>query len=71
MTNPANASSLPIGNLPPEGFMVGSRGDKIAILAFDKEITREQALNLAAWLVALVDPLGDEFQRYFKAVCNT
>ena len=74
MTNPANAdqecAELPIGNLPPDGFMVGARGDKIAILAFGRELTREQALNLSAWLVALADPDGEEFKKYFDAVCN-
>lgn len=64
-------AKLPTGNLPPDGFMVGTRGDNITIMAFGRELTREQALNLAAWLVALTDPLGDEFQRYLEAVCNT
>ena len=62
---------LPIGNLPPEGFVVGCRGDKIAIMALGCELTREQALNLAGWLVALVDPGGDEFQKYLTAICKT
>ena len=62
---------LPIGNLPPDGFMVGGRGDKIAIMAFGRELTKEQALNLAGWLVALADPGGEEFQKYLTAICNT
>ena len=75
MANPMNADQegreLPIANLPPEGFMVGGRGDKIVIMAFSREITREQVLNLAAWLVALADPGGDEFEKYLAAVRNT
>lgn len=63
--------TLPIGNLPPEGFMVGARGDSIAIMSFGKELTKSQALNLAAWLVALADPGGEEFEKYLTAVCNT
>jgi hypothetical protein len=63
-------SPLPIGNLPPEGFMVGGRGDKIAIMILGREVTKPQALNLAAWLVALADPGGEEFKKYFDAVCN-
>ena len=66
----ADRAVLPIGNVPPDGFMVGARGDKIAILAFGRELTREQALNLSAWLVALADPGGEEFKKYFDAVCN-
>jgi hypothetical protein len=62
---------LPIGNLPPDGFMVGARGDKIAIIAMGREITKDQALNLAAWLVALADPGGERFTQFHKAVCNT
>lgn len=62
---------LPIANFPPEGFIVGGRGDKIAVMAFGREVSREQALNLAAWLVALADPGGDEFERYLAAVRNT
>lgn len=75
MTNPANANQegveLPIGNIPPDGFIVGGRGDKIAILAFGREITNDQALNLAAWLVALADPGRERFDKFYAAVCNT
>lgn len=75
MTNPMNAdqeiAELPIGNLPPDGFMVGARGDKIAIMAFGRELTKQQALNLAGWLVALADPGGEEFKKYLDAICNT
>lgn len=62
---------LPIENLPPQGFMVSGRGDKIAILAFGRELTREQALNLAGWLVALADPVGGEFKKYLNAIRST
>ena len=72
MTNPMNADQegreLPIANLLPEGLTVGGRGDKIAIMAFSREITREQVLNLAAWLVALANSGGDEFEKYLAAV---
>ena len=56
-------------NMPPHGFLVGSgRGGKISILLWEKSITRAQALNLAAWLVAIADPIGDDFKRYLDAV---
>lgn len=62
---------LPIGNLPPDGFMVGAQGDKIIIAAWRRELTREQALNLAGWLVALADPDGTRFGRYLAAIRAT
>jgi hypothetical protein len=62
---------LPISNLPPEGFLVGGHGDKIAILAFGRELIKDQALNLAAWLVALADPGGERFKQFFDVVCST
>lgn len=51
--------------------MVGGRPDKIAIMAFGREITRDQALNLAAWLVALADPGGERFKQFYDAVRKT
>lgn len=65
------STELPIANLPPEGFIVAGRADKICIMAFGQELTREQALNLAGWLVALADPIGEEFQKYLTAIRNT
>lgn len=62
---------LPIANVPPEGFAVSVAGDKIAILDFERELSRQQALNLAAWLVAMADPKGDDFKAYLDAVRNT
>lgn len=64
-------NKLPIDNYPPEGFMVGGHGDKIAIYALGQEITKDQALNLAAWLVALADPLGERFKQFQDAIHNT
>jgi hypothetical protein len=29
------------------------------------------ALRTAAWLVALADPMNEEFPAVFKAICNT
>ena len=42
----------------------------ISILGFGKQFTRESALNLAAWIVALADR-DDEFEKLLKAVRNT
>ena len=51
---------------------VGVRGDKILILKPAMgEMSREEALELAAWIVALADPLGARFQAILAEVCNT
>ena len=34
-------------------------------------MTRGEALNLAAWIVALVDPGAKDFNRLLKAILNT
>lgn len=57
-------------------FAVGVKGDRILFSpAPDQflmrqplhiprlELTREQALNLGAWLVTLADPTGEEFEK--------
>jgi hypothetical protein len=62
-------------------FLVSAIGDKIVVLGFPgglsrgksaellvQLLTRDDAINLAAWLVALADPAGDDFQRTLKAV---
>lgn len=55
-------------------FLVGVSADGRSVHIFawrdpygmPKQITREQALNLAALIVALCDPLGDDFARALK-----
>lgn len=64
-------TELPIENMPPNGFMVGARGEMIAIMALGREITKDQALNLAAWLIALADPGQERFERFLEAIHNT
>ena len=36
-----------------------------------KPITKADALNLAAWLVAVADPLGDQFAKVLAEVQST
>ena len=51
-------------------FFVGAQGDAIVVMRpVPPKMTREQALNLAAWIVAITDE--DEFAKVLKAVCNT
>lgn len=49
-------------------FLLGVRGDgKIASLFSTKALSKEEALNLAAWLVALADE-KDEFPALLEKV---
>lgn len=55
-------------------FMVGMRAGHICIAAPPMAglgILRADALLLAAYIVALADPVGDEFQQVLEAVQNT
>ena len=51
-------------------FGVSVQGDSIVILMFQQRLSREQALNLAAWLVALADQ-ENQFPKLLEAVQNT
>lgn len=54
-------------------FFVGATGDHISILMPPPPqgvITRQEALNLAAWLVAIAD-IDDEFDDLLQAIRNT
>ena len=50
---------------------VGVQGDSIMVMMPKQKMTKEQALRQAAWLVALADDSGDEFQKVLDAVLNT
>jgi hypothetical protein len=56
-------------------FFVGVNGDVLVILrpvpSHPRGLTREQALNLAAWLSLLADPDGKEFDRMREAIKQT
>lgn len=51
-------------------FLVGSRGDKISIMVLHTEISKEQALNLAAYLVCMADMSQDheDFNKVLEAI---
>lgn len=51
-------------------FMVGGFGEFVTVLRFSTQITRKEALNLAAWLVAIADR-DDEFSDLLEAVRST
>lgn len=52
-------------------FGVGVRGDRITIMAAQHELSKAEALNLAAWLVVLADPSGRDFIDLYNAVKGT
>ena len=38
----------------------------VSILAFSRSMKREDALNLAAWIVLLADPVGEDFSKVLE-----
>jgi hypothetical protein len=51
-------------------YMVGSRGERVVIVRLRAEMSKAEALNLAASLVAIVGE-AEEFKRVLQAVMNT
>jgi hypothetical protein len=54
--------------------MVGAAGDALVMLrppSVGEPISKVDALMLAAWLVALADPIGGGFDRALDAVLST
>lgn len=51
-------------------FLVGVKGERIAIQHFKREMTKLEALNLAAYLVTLADD-KKEFANILEQVQNT
>jgi hypothetical protein len=53
-------------------FMVGVQADKVVILNIvgPSYLSKDEALNLAAWLVSLADPGGEKFTDMLSAVQN-
>jgi len=53
-------------------FIVGVRGnERVVILRWRVEVSKAEALNLAAWLVALAEEHDGDFARLLDAVQNT
>jgi hypothetical protein len=52
--------------------LVGIRGSDIIIgLPVLRPISKSEALRLAAWLVAVADPFGEDFDAVRRAVLST
>lgn len=51
-------------------FLVATSGDgqRVSLLPAGGIISREEALNMAAWIVALTDPEQREFQRLLDGI---
>lgn len=53
-------------------FLVGSNGEKVVIMNPPRQMTHDQALRLAAWLVAIADGEGShKFADVLRAVQST
>ena len=51
--------------------VVGVQGENILVMLPNQKMTKEEALRHAAWLVALADDSGEQFQKVLDAVLNT
>jgi hypothetical protein len=68
--NTGTAGDEPVNTI--NEFLVGVRASEIIIgLPPLRPLTRGEALRLAAWLVAVADPFGDEFDKVRRAVLST
>jgi len=52
-------------------FLVGVLAGDIVIMRPKQRLTKEEALNLAAWIVALADPSGEQWEKTLEAVLET
>lgn len=73
LPDPATPAPAPVPKPDSSNqFAVGALGKLFVInMPVPRPMTREQALNLAAWLAVLVDPDGKEFERLVKEIKNT
>jgi len=49
----------------------GIDGERVLIMALRAEMSKREALTLAAWLVVLAEEHDGEFARHLEAVQNT
>lgn len=55
-------------------FLASGHGDRVTLLRPPRpgqQLTRDEALALAAWLVAMADPGRQRFEQVYRAVLNT
>lgn len=58
--------------MPMNKYMVGMDGaGRVSIIAWGKILNKTEALTLAAYIVALADPLGEEFKKVLEEVQHT
>lgn len=60
----------PLNNIANR-FFVGGQGEVVVIGCQLGRLTKDDALNLAAWLVAITDPTQAEFAPLLKAILST
>lgn len=54
-------------------FLVGVRGDYVCVgkALSTSQMTKNEALNLAAWIVLCVDPTKEDFEKLCKLISET
>ena len=53
-------------------FGVAASGEQFGIMKMPvRWLARDEAINLAAWLMVTADPTGKEFERVVKAIVKT
>ena len=54
-------------------YLVAAKADGSVVIMFQplRAMSKNDALLLAAWLVAIADPLGDDFKAVLEAVQST
>ena len=52
-------------------FLVAAQGDDIVLMRPLARVSKKDALNLAAYLVALSEQPCEDFIKVYDAVCNT
>jgi len=60
-----------LGATPSNRYFVGLRGMEVVMLNPPRVMTREHALELAAWIVTMADPTGERFAAVLARVQGT
>jgi hypothetical protein len=49
-------------------YGVGSKGHNIIVMLPPREMTKDEALEFAAWIAVMADPIGDKFKLVMSEV---
>lgn len=68
---PMLSGVMPPVQAPANEFLVGAMGETVTLLLPRRNMTREEAIGLAAWLVAMAGSDIQSFAPILEAVMNT